>query len=162
MVSVTEENTIISSASDDRHSEAAKIVSSAVAWSAATGFVPVPVLDIAALATVQTRMLMDLSALYDQEFSKESARAVVSVLLGALMPATLTGVLGSAIKLTPVVGTVVGIASMAVLGSAATYAIAKVFVRHFEGGGTIASFSVENVKEALKSEFDSAKVKGAK
>jgi uncharacterized protein (DUF697 family) len=141
----------------DRHSEASRIVSSALGWSAAAGFVPVPILDVAALAAVQAKMVMDLSALYGEKSSNELARGVVSVLLGTLAPFKLTEIaLVSGAKAIPVVGTIMGALSMAGFGTAATYAIGKVFVRHFERGGTVGSLDAESVKEDLKAEFAKA------
>ncbi len=141
----------------DRHTEASKIVSSALGWSAAAGFVPVPVLDVAALAAVQVKMVVDLSALYGEKSSNELARGIVSVLLGTLAPLKLTEIaLVSGAKALPVIGTVIGSLSMAAFGTAATYAIGKIFIRHFERGGTIATLDAEAVKEDLKAEFAQA------
>lgn len=141
----------------DRHTEASKIVSSALGWSAAAGFVPVPVLDVAALAAVQVKMVVDLSALYGEKSSNELARGIVSVLLGTLAPLKLTEIaLVSGAKALPVIGTVIGSLSMAAFGTAATYAIGKIFIRHFERGGTIATLDTEAVKEDLKAEFAQA------
>ena len=47
------------------------------------------------------------------------------------------------------------------LSAAATYAIGKVFVNHFEGGGTLANFSPEAVKADLKREYEGARVRRA-
>jgi uncharacterized protein (DUF697 family) len=152
----------VTASAGDRHELAAKIISSAVAWSAGAGAIPVPIIDLVALAAVQTRMLIDLSELYGQAFRKESARATVSVLLGTLLPGTVTGALiGSAAKTVPVTGTLAGMASMATFGAAATYAIAKVFVRHLEGGGSLASFSPQAVKDDLAAEFAKGDAKQA-
>lgn len=141
----------------DRHTEASKIVSSALGWSAAAGFVPVPVLDVAALGAVQVKMVVDLSALYGEKSSNELARGIVSVLLGTLAPLKLTEIaLVSGAKALPVIGTVIGSLSMAAFGTAATYAIGKIFIRHFERGGTIATLDAEAVKEDLKAEFAQA------
>ncbi len=141
----------------DRHTEASKIVSSALGWSAAAGFVPVPVLDVAALGAVQVKMVVDLSALYGEKSSNELARGIVSVLLGTLAPLKLTEIaLVSGAKALPVIGTVIGSLSMAAFGTAATYAIGKIFIRHFERGGTIATLDAEAVKEDLKVEFAQA------
>lgn len=138
----------------ERHLAASKIISSATAWSAAAGIVPVPMLDLVALATVQGKMVADLSALYGERASNEVARGLVSVLLGTIAPAGLTGALvGSGVKAAPVFGTILGAVSMAGFSSAATYAIGKIFVRHFEGGGTLSSFAPKAVEEDLKAEF---------
>ena len=144
----------------DVHERAAGIISSSVRWSAAAGAVPLPLLDLVALGVVQAKMISDLSQAYGQPVNAEAAKSVVSVLLGTLLPAGVTGaLLGSGSKTVPMVGTVLGMVSMAAFGAAATYAIGKVFVRHFEKGGSLESFSAEAVKEELKAEFSRAKDK---
>lgn len=145
----------------DRHARAASIISSSAAWSAAAGAVPLPLLDLVAVGAVQGKMVIDLASLYEQPASGEVARGMVSVLLGTLFPAGLTSALvGSGAKLFPV-GALFGMASMAALSAAATYAIGKVFVRHFEKGGSLASFSPEAIKEELQREFSEAQSKQA-
>ena len=144
----------------DVHERAAEIISSSVRWSAAAGAVPLPLLDLVALGVVQAKMISDLSQAYGQPVNAEAAKSVVSVLLGTLLPAGVTGaLLGSGSKTVPMLGTVLGMVSMAAFGAAATYAIGKVFVRHFEKGGSLESFSAEAVKEELKAEFSRAKDK---
>lgn len=144
----------------ERHLAASKIIASATTWSAASGLIPIPVLDLAALATVQSKMVCDLSSLYGERPSNEVARGLVSVLLGTLAPAGLTGaVIGSGIKAMPVAGSILGAVTMAGFSGAATYAIGKIFVRHFEQGGTFGNFSAEAVAGDLKSEFSKAAVK---
>jgi uncharacterized protein (DUF697 family) len=147
---------------DKKVDKAAEIISSSVAWSVGAGLVPMPVLDLIALGAVQTRMLMDLSEVYDQSFSKESARAIVSVLLGTLAPGVATGALiGSSIKFAPIAGSLTGMITMAAFGAASTYAVGKVFIRHLNAGGTVGSFSAEAIKDDLKKEFQVAAAKQA-
>jgi hypothetical protein len=45
---------------------------------------------------------------------------------------------------------------MSAFSVAATYAIGKVMVKHFEGGGTAENFNVDSIKADLKSEFQKA------
>ena len=141
---------------------ASEVISSSVKWSIGAGLVPFPVLDLVALGAVQTRMLIDLSDVYGQPFGKESAKTIVSVLLGTLVPGAAAGaVMGSAVKTAPVGGTLAGMVSMSVFGAAATYAVGKVFTRHLAGGGRVGDFSAQSIKEDLKAEFRGA-FKGAK
>jgi uncharacterized protein (DUF697 family) len=163
---MTTQTTIDSVGIDQNLSDEAKIdrageiISNSVKWAAAAGAVPLPFLDTVALAVVQVKMLMDLSEVYEQKLSKEAAEGLVSVLLGSLLPTAATGMLiGSTIKYAPVVGTIAGMATMAALGSAATYAVGKVFARHLVKGGTVASFSADAIKNELKAEYDNAKSK---
>ncbi|MDO7639077.1 MAG: hypothetical protein MUQ61_00270, partial [OM182 bacterium] len=58
------------------------------------------------------------------------------------------------VKLIPVIGTLVGGLSLSALGAASTYAVGKVFVEHFEKGGTLANFSVDSVKDEFKKAFE--------
>jgi uncharacterized protein (DUF697 family) len=150
-------------ADDARLTQVANIISSATQWSAATGAIPVPVLDLAALAAVQTRMLMDISEVYGQSFGKDAAKAFVSVSLGTLLPGVAAGaVFGSSLKLGLGLGSILGAASMAAFGAAATYAVGKVFAKHLHSGGSTSNFSPEAIKNNLKAEFDAAKAKPAK
>ena len=155
-----EVNEMNSSIVAERHLAASKIISSASIWSAAAGIVPIPIFDLLALATVQGKMVIDLSALYGERPSNEVARGLVAVLLGTIAPTGLTGVLvGSGVKAMPVFGAILGAVSMAGFSSAATYAIGKIFIRHFEQGGTLANFSTDAVAEDLKAEFAKASTK---
>jgi uncharacterized protein (DUF697 family) len=140
-----------------RLDEAAKIISSGVKWSAASAVIPVTGLDLLGIAAVQVNMVGDLSNLYGTSLQKESIRGIVSALIGTLLPSTASqAVVSSSAKWLPGYGTIVGIVSLGAFASAATYAIGKIFVKHFEGGGTLANFSAEAVKDDLRKEFKKA------
>jgi uncharacterized protein (DUF697 family) len=142
----------------DVHAEAAQVIATAVKWSAAAAIVPVPYLDLLALGAVQVKMVRDLAQVYGLDAESETLKGVISALLGTLAPAAISGgLLGSAIKVIPVGGTIIGSVGLAAFGSAATYAIGKVFVAHFEKGGTLKSFSAEAIEADLKKEFAAAK-----
>jgi uncharacterized protein (DUF697 family) len=144
--------------SKDVHRKAALTISKAVKWSAAATVLPVPFFDLVALGAVQVKMVRDLAKVYGVDDNSETLKSVISALLGTLAPAAMSGGLfGSALKLIPVGGSIVGSVGLAAFGSAATYAIGKVFVAHFERGGTLKSFSAEEVEADLKKEFADAK-----
>jgi len=142
----------------DLHAEVARVISTAVKWSAAAAIVPVPLLDLLALTAVQVKMVRDIAQIYGVHAESETLKSVIAALVGTLAPAAVSGgLLGSAIKFVPLGGTVIGSVGFAAFSSAATYAIAKVFVKHFEKGGNVKSFSAEAVEEDLKKEFAAAK-----
>jgi uncharacterized protein (DUF697 family) len=144
--------------SKDVHAEAARVISTAVKWSAAAAIVPVPYIDLLALGAVQVKMVRDLARVYGLEAEGETLKGVISALLGTLAPAAVSGgLLGSALKVIPVGGTIVGSVGLAAFGSAATYAIGKIFVAHFDQGGTVTSFSAEAIEADLKKAFAAAK-----
>jgi uncharacterized protein (DUF697 family) len=145
---------------DPRLARGSRIIATAVGWSVAAGIIPVPFVDLAALAAVQVKMISDLGDLYGQPLRKEAVRSAVSVLLGVLLPGQLAAAVGgSGAKLVPGIGSVTGAVSLSAFGAAASYAIGKVFLRHFARGGTLATFQPDRVENELKEEFRAARNK---
>ncbi|HLO77641.1 MAG TPA: DUF697 domain-containing protein [Magnetospirillum sp.] len=160
---MAELTTTTETAAPNRLDAASKIISSSIGWSAATGAIPVPLLDLAALAAVQANMISRIAGLYGETLGSESARAIVSIMLGTLLPAGgASGLMRVGIKAFPGAGYLIGTASMMALSAAGTYAVGKVFVSHFEKGGTLASFKPEAIKAQLQKEFEDAKSQDAK
>lgn len=156
-VNVIENGEVLESSQD----QAARAISSSVKWAAAASVIPVPYLDLVGLAAVQLGMVKDIAVAYGHEPKTEVTRGLISALLGTLTPAAVSGALvGSSLKVIPFSGSLLGSVSVAAFGSAATYAIGKAFVRHFENGGSIDNFSVDAVKDDLKNDFEAAKSKG--
>lgn len=140
-----------------RLNAAGEIIASSSKWSVAASLIPIPFVDVGALGAIQTNMIVDLASLYDQKVTKQAVRGVISVLLGTLVPVSATQfAVSSGAKLIPGYGTLIGAVSLATFGTAATYSIGKVFVRHFEMGGTIGNFSTAAVQNDLKKEFAQA------
>lgn len=157
MTAATIEITEVEVSSDSRLDAASKMISEATKWSAVASVIPVPSLDLVAIGAVQVKLVTDIAKLYGSDFKQESIKALVSALLGTLIPSGASNALAfSAAKSIPGYGTAIGFVSMAAFSSAATYAIGKIFVRHFEHGGTLADFSPEAIKADLKSEFQKA------
>ena len=141
--------------------QAGKIISDAMKWSIAASVIPVPKLDLVGIAAVQANMVSEIAKVYGSTLPKQAVKAVVSVLLGTLAPMGATSlVLGVTAKYVPGYGSIIGGVSLAGFAAASTYAIGKVFVGHFENGGTLADFDVKSVTAKLKEEF--SKVKPAK
>jgi len=158
-MSATSTNDIEISSSDN--SELAnEIINNATKWSAAAAVVPVPYLDLIALGAVQLNMVRDLGKLYGQYTTDKVIKSAIGALLGTLGPAVVSaGILGSSLKLIPVSGTLLGSAGMAAGGSAATYAIGKVFLSHFEKGGSIDDLDADAKADEMKEAVEIAKKK---
>lgn len=118
--------------------------------SSLTGFIPIPLVDIAGVIAVQRVMLLHLSRHYDVPFSKNATRIILSSLMGGVASKAATPFASSALKLIPGVGTLASGASMATTSAASTYAVGKIFQQHFEKGGTFADFNLDKTK----TEFD--------
>lgn len=128
-------------------------------WTMGAGLIPIPLVDVAAVSGIQLKMLKDVSDIYEIKFSENRGKSIVSALLGSIVPNSLTsGSMGSLLKMIPVVGTVMGGVSMSLFSGAATYAIGKAFIQHFEAGGTFLDFDPVKIKDYFKSKFQEGQV----
>jgi uncharacterized protein (DUF697 family) len=123
-------------------------------WSAGAALVPFPVADMVAISAVQVKMLADLSRIYGIPFEKSRVQAVVGSLIGYVLPHTFSvGLFGSLLKALPLVGVLVGAPSFALFSAAYCWALGRVFIQHFESGGTFLNFDPEAVKEHFRAQF---------
>lgn len=128
-------------------------------WSMGAGFIPVPYVDIAAVTGVQIKMLADLSQHYGIPFAKNRAKEIVAALIGGALPGPIAAsAVGSAVKMVPVVGPIIGGVSVPILSGATTYAVGTVFIQHFESGGTFLDFDPDKVKEHFRADFEKGKL----
>ena len=139
----------------DRRLHAAKVVDRFSFWSGVAGLLPIPFVDLAAVAAVQIQMLRVISQIYDVPFSENRGKAVVAGIFGTVIPVS-TGVgMASVVKTIPIAGTAVGALATPALAVAATYAIGKVFIQHFASGGTLLDFEPPNYREFISRELQS-------
>jgi len=124
-----------------------------VLGSMAVGVIPVPMVDLAVLTGVQLKMLHSLSNIYEIEFSKNMGKSILAALLGGFVPASTSMTAASLTKSVPIIGQTTGIVSMVMLAGASTYAVGKVFIQHFESGGTFLNFDPESVRAYFAEEF---------
>ena len=142
-------------ADNDRRSRATKVVERFSFWSGVAGLLPIPFVDLAAVAALQIQMLRLISRIYDVPFSENRGKALIAGIAGTIIPVS-TGVgMASMVKSIPIAGTAVGALVTPALAVAATYAIGKVFIQHFASGGTLLDFEPPNYREFLSREMQS-------
>jgi uncharacterized protein (DUF697 family) len=127
-------------------------------WGAiGVGLVPIPIVDLVGLTGVQLNLIRKLAQLYEVPFFKEPVRNLLSSLISSTLSAAIAPGVASLTKFIPIIGSSVGVLSMSLVGSASTYAVGKVFIRHFASGGTFLTFNVENVKTYYDEMFEEGK-----
>ena len=162
MVQPTTPNPETTSIIDEQlDNKASEIVDRYVAWSAAAGVIPFPLLDMLAVGGLQLHMLRRIAEIYEPvnnvHFSAERGKAVIASLVGT-GTATMTGAgLSSLLKGVPGVGTVLASLSMPALSAASTYAVGHVFIKHFASGGTLLNFKPEDYREFIKAQAEKAR-----
>lgn len=150
----------------------------------AIGLIPVPLVDMAALAALQLRMAHKIGARYGVALSDQTAQALIAAATGGTVPVASTAGLAALIsapqtlvttvggsvlavsasagvaslfKLVPVVGTLAGGASLAIIAGATTFAIGRLLVGHFESGGTLLSGNPARIRAQFRREFRAGK-----
>jgi len=131
------------------------------------GLIPVPIMDFAALSLLQLMLLRKLAKVYDVEFSNEMAKSIISSLFSSSLSFPTAAVLtagveklaftASVAKFVPGIGVTLAAATMPVIAGAATYALGKVFIRHFGSGGTFLTLDSEKAQEYYRDMFDEGK-----
>ncbi len=130
---------------------AMKIVHRYVATSAVAGLITLPVIDVAALGGVHIALIKELTGYYGAEFSEHTARNIVIAITASLVPGAIGSVLGrKALRMLPFISHGAGLLTMSAFSAAVSYGLGMVFIRHFEGGGTLDSFNVENLHRIFR------------
>ena len=127
-------------------------------WSLGAGLLPFPVVDLLLASGVQLKMLKELSELYEVTFSDAAAKKIIASLVsstgGVMIGASIGASLG---KLIPGVGSALGLVVSPVAVGAFTYATGRVFLMHFESGGTFLDFDPHKMRKYFHEEFERAK-----
>ena len=126
-------------------------------YTGGAGLIPIPLFDIAAITALQVKMLSDIAKIYHIPLAPDRGKAVVTALIGGVLPTGLGfGAVGSFMKRIPIVGPIIGVFTVSAFAAASTYAVARVFIQHFESGGTFLDFNPEEVRDHFSTEFKSA------
>lgn len=140
-----------------RLEQANAIVERHMNWAFAGGAVPIPIVDTTIVSTIQMKMMFDLAKLYGVPRRAHFWQSFIGSFISAVVPAALTATAFTAgIKSIPVIGTTLGVMTMPTLSHAATYAAGRVFITHFEAGGTLLNLDPRAFREHFRTEFEAA------
>jgi uncharacterized protein (DUF697 family) len=109
--------------------------------------IPVPLLDIAVEVTIQINMVRRLCELYGIDFAEERAKAVVAAVVGGFSAGWAAGRL---LRYASFATYFSNFWPSAILSSAITYAIGRVFVHHFETGGGLDDLDAKKAAGILR------------
>ncbi len=130
----------------NKHEEGEKIIRNHILGAMGIGLIPVPLIDLIAISGIQLNMLRKLANLYCIPFSKDKVKHILASLLGGVFSVSVSGTLASIVKTIPLVGQTTGVLTMPVTAGAMVYAVGKVFIQHFESGGTLLNLNPDDVK----------------
>lgn len=135
--------------------ESNRIVQKYSTFASGSVLLPIPVIDIVYITGIQLKMLSDLSKLYKIEFKRNRGKAIVTSLIsGVLANKFMFSAAPFLVRYIPVVGFLMAPLSIVLFSSALTYSVGKVFIQHFEAGGTFLNFKPEQVRGHFREEFE--------
>jgi uncharacterized protein (DUF697 family) len=127
-------------------------------WGAmGVGLVPLPLIDLVGITGVQINMLRRLAEIYVIPFEKDTVKNVLSALIGSALSVAVAPGLASLVKAIPIIGQTTGAVAMSLTAGASTYAVGKVFIKHFASGGTFLTFNAEKFKAYYTEMFEEGK-----
>lgn len=130
------------------------VIRNRVYASMALGLAPIPVVDLVGLTAVQIDLVRVLAKKYDVPFKRNAAKTIISALVGSVVPVGVAPLFASLMKMVPYVGLTTGAVSISILGGASTYAVGKVFNKHFASGGTLLDVDTAKVKDGFKEQYE--------
>jgi uncharacterized protein (DUF697 family) len=131
------------------------IVKKNMLWSGGAGLIPMPLVEFVAVSGLQVKLIKELSEYYDVPFKQELAKSIVISLVGSLGGAKLAHMFAaSSIRVIPFVGHAISALSLPAMSAGLSYAIGKIFIAHFEAGGTLLSFDTNKAKTQFKEFYE--------
>lgn len=113
---------------------AQKIINQRTLYAAGLGFLPFPLLDAIGVTSTQIWMIRDIAKVYDIPFKRHQIKSFIGSIIGNL------GAMGI-LKIVPGLGTLLGGSAVSVSAASTTYALGRVFMQHFDQGGTLLDFN---------------------
>lgn len=143
-----------------KDAEAMRIVHAYMGWSTGAGLIPLPLIDLAAISLVELKMVHSLANLYGVPFTRSAAKSIIGALIGGGGTYVLAAPVASVVKVVPFIGQLFGLLAEPAIAAAATYALGKVFIQHFESGGTLLDFNIRTQRHQYEQHFAGAQDKG--
>lgn len=121
------------------------------------GLAPLPLVDLAGLLTIQMELVHALAAKYGVPYRADLTKTVLGSVLGSLLPVAAAPAFASLAKFIPFIGMTTSAVTMSVTGGAATYAIGRIFARHFASGGSLLDVDTAKMRESFKTNYQKGK-----
>jgi len=137
-----------------KNNSAELVIKNHMIWSMGAGFIPIPLLDFAAISYIQLDMIRQLAKIHEVDFKESEGKAIITSLTSAGLAKAGAA---RAVKFIPIIGSYLGGVATAVLSGASTYAIGEAFKRHFDKGGTFLDIDLNSLKKMYMDKFEKGK-----
>lgn len=134
-----------------------KAIRDSVYASMGIGIVPLPLFNVAAVTGSNLNLARKLSDLYGVEFKEGVAKKIIIAMTGASAGVLASPIVETALIGLPLIGLPLAIGTKPILNGTATYAIGRMFVTHFERGGSFIGANVDAMKEDFSAAYKNSR-----
>lgn len=132
----------------DNKTKANSVINNSMLWTGAAGIIPVPIVDTASIAALQLAMLSKIGKIYGYTFSSHWGKSTLASLTGGYLATSIGKGIGKRVLGgIPLIGPLLKVVVAPGFAAASTWAVGKIFIAHFEAGGTMLSFDPSKMKE---------------
>ena len=148
---------IVSSSRAVDPAEVEKAIRTSVYTAAGIGIVPMPLFNTAAVTASNLNLARKLANIYGVEFKEGVAKKIIASIIGAGAGVLASPFVESVVSLVPVIGLPLTIGTKPALNATTTYALGRMFVTHFERGGSFVGANANAMKEDFKDAFKNSR-----
>lgn len=135
----------------DKSDRAEQVIKAHLLWTGAAGIIPIPWVDTVAVAGIQVKMLQKIGMIYGQTLSTYWVKATIGSLTSGYVAMSIgkgfgLGIVGAV----PLVGGLAKLLLAPGMAAATTYALGRIFIMHFESGGTMLDFDAHKYADKMK------------
>lgn len=144
--------------SAEKQSELNALVKSNIYWTMGFSVVPLPFVDTFLVSSMQLKLVNDISTIYGAKWHEDIGKKYVSTFISSAGYHIGNQLIKSFVKKIPVIG-LASVLVSPLLSAATSYALAKVFIYHFELGGNLLDFKPEKMRSYFAKQFEDGKSK---
>lgn len=145
------------SLSEESMTEARAIVKKYAYYASGIGLVPFPVAEVLTVNAVQYAMIRKLAICYGIPFKEQRAKSLISSILSGVVGASIIyGPVTKALTVFTGLGWILGAGVSIGVSGTITLTLGKLFIDHFESGGSFLDLDIESSKARLRAELKSS------
>lgn len=121
------------------------------------GIIPLTFVNVAAVTASNLNLVRKLSELYGVEFKESMAKKIIISITGASAGVLASPIIEMAVIGLPLVGLPLAVGTQPILNGMTTYALGRMFVTHFERGGSFIGANTDTMKEDFSEAYKNSR-----